>query len=159
MFANKSSLLAVAALGLALGAPAMAAEGHDHDHEHAAGSVQLRLDHGKKWELDAVAHRGMGEIRDAMAQALPAIHKKTFTPAQYEALAARIQTQVTDMIANCKLPEATDAQFHLVIGPIAAGASEMKTPASAEQGAVKVVRALADYGKYFHHAGWRALKH
>jgi len=147
--------LAVTALGLTLtlGAPAIAAEEHDHDH----ASMQLQLDHGRKWKIDAVVHRGMDEIRTAMVKSAPDIHKKTFTPEQYEALGAHIMTQINDMVINCKLPEETDAQFHIIITQITNGVEEMKTLPDPGQGVEKIIRALADYGKYFTHAGWRPL--
>jgi hypothetical protein len=150
-----SLIPAVVALGLALGATALAAEPHSHGHTSAA--VQLRLDHGKKWQTDDVLRRGMSKIRSASAAALPAIHNNTFTPAQYGALAADIQAQVDDVVANCKLSEEADQQLHLVLEQIIDGVAGMKVATGRDQGAAKIVRALALYGEYFDHAGWRRL--
>ncbi len=144
----------VIALGLALGAPAFAAEPHAHE---AAGAIQLRLDNGKKWPTDDVLRSGMGEIRAAMAESLPSIHQNLFTPQQYDGLADRIQTQIDYVVGNCKLPEEADQQLHLVIEQVIDGVAEMKDTTGRDQGAVKIVRALAQYGEYFDHAGWRPL--
>lgn len=48
MFTSKLFVPMAIALGLALGAPAVAAE--PHAHGDATTAVQLRLDHGKKWQ-------------------------------------------------------------------------------------------------------------
>ena len=61
-----------------------------------------------------------------MAQALTPIHENVFTPAQYDALAARTQAQLDYVISNCKLPEAADQQLHIVLEQIIDGIAEMK---------------------------------
>jgi hypothetical protein len=147
----------IVALGLALSAPALAAESHTHGDKPAA--VQLRLDHGKKWQTDDALRRGMGEIRTAMAQSLTSIHENRFTPAQYDALAARIQAQIDYVVGNCKLPEEADHQLHIVLEQIIDGVARMKAATGRDQGGVQIVRALAQYGKYFDHAGWQPLQH
>lgn len=157
MFASKLLIPAVIVLGFAVGAPALAAEPHTHDH--AGTAINLQLDHGKKWKTDDAAQHGMSEIRAAMADSIPGIHGKTFTPAQYDALAARIQEQIDYLIANCKLPEDADQQFHLVLEPIIHGIAELKGAPDRHDGAKKVVGALAQYGEYFDHPGWLPLTH
>jgi hypothetical protein len=156
MVLSKNVLSAAIALGLAL-APAVAAE--THSHHGAATSAKLTLDHGKKWQTDEVLRRGMGEIRAAMAQSLEPIHKGTFTPAQFDALAGRIQAQLDDVVKNCKLPEAADRQLHIVLEQIIDGVAGMKAAKARDKGAVKVVQALSQYGKHFDHAGWQPLTH
>jgi hypothetical protein len=154
---TKSLIPAVVVLGLAMGPPALAAGPHSHDGP--AATVQLRLDHGKKWSTDDALRRGMSEIRVAMAQSLTPIQKNVFTPAQYEALATGIQTQIDYVVGNCKLPEQADQQLHLVLEQIIDGTADMKTEAGRNRGATKIVQALAQYGQYFDHAGWQPLEH
>lgn len=101
----------------------------------------------------------MGEIRFAMTQPLTPIHDDVFTPAQYEALATRIQTQIDYVVGNCKLPEEADQRLYVVLEQIIDGAADMKTGAGRHQGALKIVRALAQYGEYFDHAGGQPLEH
>jgi hypothetical protein len=157
MVMNKAIVPAlVIALGLAL-AHAQAAE--THSHHGAAATAKLTLDHGRKWQTDDVLRRGMGEIRSAMAQSLAPIHQGEFTPAQYDALAGRVQKQLDDVVANCRLPEAADRQLHVVLEQIIDGVAGMKAPTGRDKGAVKIVQALGQYGKYFDHAGWRPLEH
>ena len=153
---TKSLIPAALALCLVLGQPALAAGPHTHEGPTTtAGPV---LDHGKKWPTDDVLRRGMNDIALAMRQSLTPIHGKVFTPAQYEALAKRIQEQVDDVVGNCKLPEQADQQLHLVLEQIIDGAARMKSGTSRDEGAMKIVRALAQYGKYFDHAGWQPLE-
>ena len=154
MLTNKLLIPTVVALGLALGAPALA---EPHAHGDTAATVQLRLNNGKKWQTDDVLHRGMSEIRTAVAESLTPIHQHAFTPAQYDALAARIQAQIDYVVGNCKLHEEADQQLHLVLEQIINGVVEMKAATGRDQGAVKIVQALAQYGEYFDHAGWRPL--
>ena len=157
MFTNKSIISMAIALCLVLGAPAFAAEPHAHGNKAAA--VHLRLDNGKKWQTDDVLRRGMSEIRTVLAESLTPIHENVFTPKQYDALAARIQAQIDYVVSNCKLPEKADQQLHLVLEQIIEGVAEMKAATRPSQGAAKIARALAQYGEYFDHVGWRPLVH
>ena len=157
VFMNKSIISMAIALCLVLGAPAFAAEPHAHGDRAAA--VHLRLDNGKKWQTDDVLRRGMSEIRTVLAESLTPIHEKVFSPEQYQALAARIQAQIDYVVGNCKLPEEADQQLHLVLEQIIDGVAEMKAATGPSQGAAKIVRALAQYGEYFDHDGWRSLVH
>lgn len=157
MFLSKSLIPTVVALGFVMGLPALAAE--PHAHGGTAATVQLQLDHGKKWQTDDALRRGMSQIRTDMAESLTPIHNNAFTPVQYEALAGRIQAQIDYVVGNCKLPEQADQQLHLLLEQIIDGAGEMKAATGRDQGAAKIVRALAQYGEYFNHAGWRPLEH
>jgi len=152
MFMIRPRILALVALGFITGAPGFAAE--PHSHGGAAAPVQLQLDHGKKWRTDDALRQGMSGIHLAMEQSLPPIHNKTFTPAQYEALAERIQGQIDYVVGNCKLPEEADQQLHLVLERMIDGVAQMKAETGREQGAVQIVEALGLYRDYFEPAGW-----
>jgi hypothetical protein len=122
-----------------------------------AAAAKLQLNHGKKWQTDEPLRRGMNDIRAAMAEALTPINENMFTPAQYDALAARTQAQIDYVVGNCKLPEEADHQLHIVLEQIIDGVAEMKAATGRDQGAAKIVRALSQYGDYFNHAGWRPV--
>lgn len=148
--------LAVAALSsLSVGAVLAAA---DHAH-HGHGTEQLQLNNGAKWPTDAPLRQGMGNMRTAMSEALPAIHDHKLEPAGYAALAARIETQMAYVVANCKLDPAADAQLHLVLAHLGGGIEKMKAGDDPRAGAVTVVEALDAYGKHFDHPGWQPLRH
>lgn len=155
MFISRWLLLAVTAFALGCAGPGFAVEPHAHGGKAAA--VKLQLNNGKKWQTDEALRRGMSEIRAAMAEALTPIHENVFTPAQYDSLAARTQAQIDYVVSNCKLPEAADQQLHIVLEQLIDGVAEMKAATGRDHGAAKIVRALAQYGDYFNHAGWRPV--
>jgi hypothetical protein len=147
-----SSLVIAAAFPGAAGAQQM------HQHMHGGGSVsQLQLDDGRKWSTDASLRSGMAEIRRAFDADHPAIHAGKETDAQYDALAARIEAQVNDIVRNCKLPPAADANLHYVVADLLQGVSLMRgtDPArSRHDGAALVHGALIAYGRYFDDPSW-----
>lgn len=146
----------VAAHAPANRAPAEHADhaGHDAAHDTTAGAAidQLALDAGHKWATDPPLRAGMAAIHGAFDAEHAAIDAGTLGDAQYEALAGRIDGAVQDIIRNCKLPPAADANLHYVIADLARGAQEMRggDPArTRREGAVRVHRALDAYGRFF----------
>ena len=148
---------AVVAAALALGSATGYAASGAHQHEGAASGA-LKLNAGKKWQTDAPLRKGMTEIRAAVQADKAAIHAGKMTPARYNALAKKVESQVAYMVENCKLPPEADAQLHLIIADLSSGVDAMKgTDAKARRGgAEKIVAALSAYGTYFDHPGWRA---
>lgn len=157
---KRNLLLPLAAILLTLtaasGQAVLAAEEHQHG-ESSAAVQKLELNAGKKWATDAALRQAMDEINQAMAKALPLIHKNRLSDTDYAALAATINQSVAYAIEHCKLDAKADAMLHLVIGELTAGAEIMegKTTAARHEGAVRVRRALDAYGKYFQHPNWR----
>lgn len=155
----KIPTLLLAAMTLAFPLTALAAESGHHDH--GATHQKIELNAGKKWATDEPLRKGMGAIREQVAAALPAAHGGKLTAAQYEALGKDINTQLGDIVRNCKLDQKADAQLHIVIGELADGIEtlEGKRPGKERaSGVVKVAQALNAYGKHFDHAGWKAIK-
>jgi hypothetical protein len=151
-----AGVLSAGLLGLLNILPAASQTAHEHQHAGAA-VANLQLDAGHKWATDASLRSGMAAIRSAFDADHPAIHAGEETDAQYEALAARIESQVNDIVKNCKLPAAADANLHLVIADLLQGVSLMrgKDPArTRHDGAALVHGALIAYGKYFDDPGW-----
>lgn len=144
------------ALSLTGGRAAMAAGPHSHA---GPAATELQLDHGNRWPTDEVLRIGMTEVRGAMAAALPRIHAGQFPPAEYDALAERVQTQVEYVIENCKLPEAADQQLHLVLAQILEGVAALQGEATRAAGTTAIVQALDAYGSAFDHPGWAPLGH
>lgn len=153
-----TGLLGAGLLCLASVLPAAAQTAHEHQHAGAA-VANLELDAGHKWATDASLRSGMAAIRSAFDADHPAIHAGKETDAGYEALAARIESQVNDIVKNCKLPAAADANLHYVIADLLQGVSLMrgKDPAhTRHDGAALVHGALNAYGTYFDDPGWTA---
>lgn len=144
------------------GTPAAAAAG-GHDHQAPAGpglaTDQLALDSGKKWATDAALREGMSAIRADLEAAIGPIHGGQYTPADYEKLARGVEGRVNQIIATCKLPPAADAQLHLVVADLFAGASTMKAEGDRSAGVVKAIKALDAYGQFFDQPGWTKLAH
>ena len=149
---------AFALLGAAFAvAPATAADSHSHD-THAA---VLKLDDGARWQTDAALRKGMTEIRDAVAHALPEVHAGRFSAAQYQALGEAVEQQVGYIVENCKLEPQADEVLHAIIGGIGEGVDAVSGRAGAdqrEQGVVHLARALDDYAAHFDHPGWKKLE-
>ena len=155
-----AALTIVATVAIMTTGPAWA-QSHDHG---AAPQAKLSLDHGRKWATDDALRAGMGRIRALVEPSLDAAHAGKLTPAQYAALAGKVQTEVGGIVANCKLEPQADAMLHLVIGEIGAGTDAMtgKAPgARPSSGLVKVATAVNDYGRHFEHSGFKliALSH
>ena len=139
----KHAALALA-FALAFAGPAAAA-GESHEHGHGAAEAKLVLNHGKKWQTDAPLRKGMENIRAVLA-----------TRQKPEAIAELVNAEVAYIVQNCKLPEDADAQLHLLIAELLAGADAIKRERAGE-GVERVVKALNDYGRHFDHPGWREL--
>lgn len=157
-------VLAAAALsvGVAAGAAprdAAAPQGnHAHEHAHEAGAAQLKLDHGRRWATDAPLRQGMAGIRTEMLGSAKAIHSDRFGPADYDALAARIEAHMARIVAECKLAPEADEQLHLVLARLGDGVDAMKRGEHRGEGAAQVVGALNDYGRHFEHPGWKPIR-
>lgn len=138
----------------------LAATSHDHGHGHGEGAPALQLDAGKRWATDAPLRQAMGTINNDMRQALPAIHEDRLPAARYGELAETVRGQVAYMVENCKLSAEADAQLHLIIAQLLAGADAMSgAPAGQRDGAVTVVGALGDYATYFADDSFKPLEH
>ncbi len=149
-----AALVAIPAL------PALAAP--QHTHEAAAATHQLQLNAGQKWQTDAPLRANMASLRTSLQPLLPGIHADTLKPEDYRQLAATVEARVTDIVRQCRLPAAADAQLHIIVGELFAGAGAMKGTDSAHtprDGAVQVVAAVNDYARYFNDPGFKPLGH
>lgn len=157
------TLLLVAGLGLASGSYAAGTHGHEHEaaHGHDA-AVTLQLNAGKKWETDAALRQSMAQIRRAIDASLPKIHDNQLAAAGYGALAAQVEGEVGNIVKNCKLEPKADAQLHLIVADLLAGAEQMAGKVKhtkRQDGAVKVIGALSNYAKYFDDPRFTPLEH
>jgi len=146
----------VTAFALGAGAPTLAAD----PHQHAAGQpTKLTLDHGKKWATDEPLRKNMGDIRAALAAKEAGIHKGALTSDEYKAIGTLVEARVATIVAECKLEPAADANLHLIVADLLAGADAMqgKSKTTPAAGAVQTVRAVNQYGRFFTHPGWKPL--
>jgi hypothetical protein len=133
-----------------------------HEHEAPAPSAKLVLDNGKKWPTDAPLRQGMTQIRDSLQATLPAIHAGKLDNAGYQRLAGKVNADIGHIVQNCKLEPDADAMLHLVLADVISGAEIMEgkqAGTAREQGAIRIVAALNNYGAYFDHPNWKAPTH
>lgn len=117
-----ASLLAVLTFASTVHAASQPMPAHEHSARH---SLQLELNGGKKWQTDSALRRGMGAIHLQLASVTPAIHQGELPAAEAQKLAAAIETQVADIVANCKLEAKADAQLHIVIAQLLSGSEQL----------------------------------
>ncbi|MEJ1161748.1 hypothetical protein [Prosthecomicrobium sp. N25] len=151
----RRTALAVAIL-IGAGSAALALTPHQHQ-PGATASLSIELDQGRKWATDDSLRAGMNRIRAAVEETLPGVHQGRATPADFRALAGRLQEQVDFVLANCKLPEAADQQLHLVLERMIEGIDTLKAESGQTDGVIAVVEALDAYATAFDHPDWTPL--
>lgn len=65
-------------------------------------------------------------------------------------------------MTNCRLPPDADAQLHIIVVELLAGADQMASKvkqAKRMDGADKAIGALDSYGKYFGEPGFTPIEH
>lgn len=145
------------ALGLAIGTAGGALAQDTHSHDGSGAGAELVLNDGVKWETDDALRRGMTDIRNDMAAALPRIHDGELTPAAYAELADKVDGGIEYLVENCKLTPEADEQLHVVLVEIMDGSTAMKSDADPKHGAIKIIQALDVYPAYFDHPGWQPV--
>ena len=69
---------------------------------------------------------------------------------------ARAEVDRTTGRVTILAPE-VDEQFHLVLGQVLEGISELESSDAPRDGAVMIVEALNAYGEHFEHPGWQMI--
>ncbi|HQQ69493.1 MAG TPA: hypothetical protein PLL92_04155 [Alicycliphilus sp.] len=153
--------LSVLLLATALSSPFAALAASDHEHHGSGASQQLQLNAGKKWASDAPLRQAMTAVRASVTQILPAAHAGKAKAAEYDAFGNAVNQQIAYMVENCKLPADADAQLHIIIADLMAGAEAAQGKqgeAKRAEGVVQAAQAANAYGKYFQHPGWKAIQ-
>jgi len=157
-----SAILFAAGLSLSTaGHAAPAAHQHDAHADHGAPAT-LQLNAGKKWGTDEALRKSMASIRQAVDASLHQIHENRLPAAGYGALASKVEGEVANIVANCKLEPQADAQLHLVVADLLAGSEQMAgkvKKAKRQDGAVKVIGALEKYATYFEDPQFKPIAH
>ncbi|MEH6387362.1 MULTISPECIES: hypothetical protein [Pseudomonas] len=154
--------LAVLPIGVAHAESHSHAHGHEAHQTHEMGEHTLRLNNGSQWETDAPLRKAMGILRQDIHPLMPEIHNDRLSDDGYEALAQQVNDQVKYMIENCELEAEADAQLHLIIAELMAGANALQGEAEDQarrDGAIRVVGALNSYAAYFNDASFKKLGH
>lgn len=133
---------------------------HQHDDQHAAAG-ELKPNNGKKWAADDALLRGMGGIRNQIAEHLHAEQAGKVGPAQYNILAKGVNGQLGYIFQNCRLNKEADAALHQILAQVIAGVEILEgkqTGVERREGVRKIASALESYPTYFVHPGWKPLQ-
>lgn len=143
--------------GLALSACCLAsspllAEGHSHK-DAAATPLAAPT---KKLPTDATLRSGMGKVAEVVGTRWPSIIDSRLTGPDYVSLAKAVRGELATVIANCRLPRASDQTFHEILKDMEYALELMESPRMNLQrtGAFALGQALGNYGRYFDHPGW-----
>ncbi len=140
------------------GLGALAQTDPHHDHHAAAEAPTLKA--GQRWETDGPLRKGMEEIKLLVEEALPKAHQGKYTPEEYAQLGKAVDTQVSAIFANCKLPPEADAALHGILIQIIDGSKTVKQPTGKRTpGLLKMMKAVNQYGATFNHPGWTGIQH
>lgn len=140
---------------------------HSHDHGNEAHQQQaerpnaLQLNNGNPWHTDAPLRTAMAILRNDMQPLVLDLRQGRLPVDRYDAIAASVNDQVTYMIDNCELEAQADAQLHVIIAELMAGAVLMgdKHGQARSDGAMRVVEALNSYATYFNDPTFEKLDH
>jgi hypothetical protein len=154
-----SKFATIAGMVLSLAAANTIAASVNNEHDHGHSSMELRLNNGAKWAVDAPLSRAMNNIGSAMHKDMSAIHSGDLEAGKYAVLAKKINSEVNYMIENCNLEPDADAQLHLIIAELMEGSSAMEDQTSARDGAVKVIGAIESYVTYFEDPNFKPIEH
>lgn len=150
--------LAACVACLPLGALASQAQHERHEHAHSAGKLPV-LKQGQKWPTDAPLREGMEAIRQALMGSQAQISRDELSAQDYDKLATQIDTSLAKIVANCKLPAASDAAFHSMVLAELNHSTELMRRSPKLQirkaGAMAAMQTLRNYGQYFDHPGWQ----
>ncbi|HQR61184.1 hypothetical protein [Accumulibacter sp.] len=158
-------LLLMSALCMTFAGTSLAATthtGHEHKNEQGTAAKTLQLNAGKKWETDAALRQAMSNIRQAMAGELHEIHENRLSARGYGKLAQKVEAEVGNIVANCKLGAQADEQLHIVIVELLGGTEHMAGKfkgGKRQNGAVQVIGALEKYAAYFDDPGFKPIEH
>ena len=158
-------LLLMSALCMTFAGTSLAATthtGHEHKNEQGTAAKTLQLNAGKKWETDAALRQAMSNIRQAMAGELHEIHENRLSARGYGKLAQKVEAEVGNIVANCKLGAQADEQLHIVIVELLGGTEHMAGKfkgGKRQNGAVHVIGALEKYAAYFDDPGFKPIEH
>lgn len=132
----------------------------ESEHHHGHGEQLLTLDHGKKWAVDGPLRQGMAAIHATTASHLHAFHQGQLAEEGYQALRQEIETQVENMVRQCRLPATADATLHVFLTNLQDHGARLTTATLEERkkSMQAIVETLNHYGHYFDHPDWRELR-
>jgi hypothetical protein len=154
MKAVRILLASACALGLATAAQAGPQHTHAEHDSHAAhvASAATQVP-AQRWMPDAPLRAGMRRAHTAVAELAHYEMGHMSAPMAVDR-AAEVESAVTYMFANCKLPAEPDAALHGILVPLLTAAQALKTDPAKMSAVADMRAAIAHYPQYFDDPGW-----
>ena len=114
----------------------------------------------RPWQMEIASPQGLEQLLSDMNGAAGLVadaHRGALSGAQATALRARIEAEVADMVAQCKLAPKADAVLHILLTEILQGAEAVAADPQSASGMPRIIEALRQYPVYFAHPGWTPL--
>lgn len=129
----------------ASGSAAAAQHGPDHA---TTSATDVQSAPATRWPADAALREGMRDIRLAVV-ALEHYEHGHMGPAQATVLAQRIEGDVRDILATCKLAPEADAALHVILARLLREAGALKADPTDVRAIEPMRDALASYARQF----------
>ncbi len=119
---------------------------HEHSHEHDNQAVELKLNNGSKWEMDAHTRK------------MSTTMETTFFTADHtnlvnlKALGVQLEEQIGDLIKGCTMTGEAHDQLHVFLSdyvPTVQKLANAKNYDKAKSTAIKLKGSLETYRKHF----------
>jgi len=115
------------------------------EEEHAESIKTLSLNNGEKWQSDESTRTHTMKL----SAIFNAFEKSTRTGiADYQTLASEAQTELNDLIKDCKMSGPDHDALHLWLEPILSHTDELKNINSMEEAEAKVVAITGDINNF-----------
>jgi hypothetical protein len=139
--------------GLGIAAAVQASPQHDHGQAHAHAHAEAAAVPAQRWMPDAPLSEGMRRAHTAVAELAHYEMGHMSAPMAVD-LATEVESAVTFMFANCKLPAEPDAALHGILVPLLTAAQALKTDPAKVSAVADMRAAIAHYPQYFNDPGW-----
>lgn len=151
--------VAVLALASAVfAAPAMAQSAAHHDHAaHASHDAQVKAP-AQRWATDAPLRAGMRNLREA-TETLNHYQMGHLDDTQRDNAVEKIDAEIKDMFANCKLKPDADVALHGLLAKFIAGANAARAGKFGKAELAPMQDALAQYPQLFDDRDWGKSVH
>ena len=139
--------------GLGIAAAVQASPQHDHGQAHAHAHAEAAAVPAQRWMPDAPLRAGMRRAHTAVAELAHYEMGHMSAPMAVDR-ATEVESAVTYMFANCKLPAEPDASLHGILVPLLTAAQALKTDPAKVSAVADMRAAIAHYPQYFDDPGW-----
>ena len=139
-------------LGLLLTTQIFAKESTNKHSEHSKhSSSKLKLNDGKKWEIDQIMTDNMSAIIEENKKVANLASTKKATKDDYNRLSSLIASSTETIVTKCKLSPEADEVFHSILSDLNIVSEHLKDSKKPKHAIDKLNKTLASYLEYFNH--------